>query len=678
MVKCFNKLITGVLAVSCLSVAALNVRLMMSTSHSQELHIPSFNITSKIAQKNVQLVESFETKLADIKFGQEKKLTKKVASKKVATAKTAQKVEQPAVDLAVKLINFEEPVKLTVTKIEYSLPTNLVALVPAFNFEEKVMVAQVAEKIKTVKEDSISTSLAAATNTEEEPVFFEYSSHESDATAVTQEVKIVKKSEVAVQSLGKADYEKMADEFISFDYSASVAQTAVEKQASEKALTFNHQALVANPITSSPEEGANITAVKAQKVQESVATQEMTTQKEVAQIKSNSLISKKNSAQNVMMSIQTKATNFKRTKTVKNFEVRFQDDLNEIYEDYGSGEVHLTTRTSTIMNRSMVLLKRGYAPTNTDLIVENNSKVTLPLIEEVVFNKLLDENSSDAASGALLVEFDDETEVALLDSPYSQTVLLDQDLKTTNDENFRYKLFTGVKAGNVYLTYKKFDGSEISKIVHIHEREVTFDANIYEDVKHSQVTLFEEGLLAKELSPLIVTGEQVRVFATDIVAKKLNQNTYKLNRKKALLGDRQYLEVNHLDEPVFVGYRDSNKIVVPSEHFINFVLSKFEDRKLGNRCIIQININAPLANFHIGTESVGSSLVTSSQVLDQDGKFYDSIGPKSNKIIILGENYGSLEQNQDGKVNIKIDYLDGSTRFISSYCSPNTYLVEQL
>ncbi|HLW56518.1 MAG TPA: hypothetical protein VKY27_03980, partial [Bacteriovoracaceae bacterium] len=80
----------------------------------------------------------------------------------------------------------------------------------------------------------------------------------------------------------------------------------------------------------------------------------------------------------------------------------------------------------------------------------------------------------------------------------------------------------------------------------------------------------------------------------------------------------------------------------------------------------------------IASESVANGLVTSSQVLDQDGKFYDSVGPKSNKIIILGENFGPIDQSQDGKVNIKIDYLDGSTRFLSSYCSPNTYLVEQL
>ncbi|HLT22213.1 MAG TPA: hypothetical protein VKZ84_02180, partial [Bacteriovoracaceae bacterium] len=202
--------------------------------------------------------------------------------------------------------------------------------------------------------------------------------------------------------------------------------------------------------------------------------------------------------------------------------------------------------------------------------------------------------------------------------------------------------------------------------------------NIYEDIKHNQVSLYEEGLLSKELSPLITTGEQVRVFATDIVSRKLKQNTYRFNKKRSLLGERQYLEVNHLNEPIFVGFRDSNKIVLPSENFINFVLTKFEDRRLGNRCIIQVNIDRPVANFYVGTESAGNNLVTNSQVLDQDGKFYDTVGPKSNKIIILGENHGSPDQSQDGKVNIKIDYLDGSSRFISSYCSPNTYLVEQL
>ena len=645
----------------------------MDTSHSVKLKMPSVRIASKIAEKNNSIVKEFETKLAEINFENVEVKNKKF----VATKPKVEKIAAKATQLKTELINFEEPVKLSPVKVEYSLPTNLIALMPSFDFDQKVMVAEVkVEESKEEKvEDKISTVLASTTVSDEEPVFFEY-----PAEASVKETKVTETSKVEVQNklvnqkpqYTKEDFEKMADEFIAFDYSDTNGS-----QASEKITTFN----VASPVkTNTKKAGSKKVSAKVAAVASTskMTTQKMNSQKEELNKEQNLLTTQKKNILASIMSIQATGTNLRKVHNVKNFEVRFQDDLNEIYEDYGSGEVQIASRVNNVMNRSMVLLKRGYAPTNTDLIVENNSKVTLPLIEEEVFNELLDKNEGYAASGALLVEFDDETETVLLDTEYAEEISLDQNLKATSSEDYRYKLFVGLPAGNVYLIYKKFDGSEVSKIVHIHEREITFEANIYENVKHQSVSLYEEGLLSKELSPLIVSGEQVRIFATEKTSQKLSQNTYKLNQKMTLLGGRQYLEVNHLDEPVFVGYRDNAKIILPSENFISFVLSKFEDRKLGNRCIIQVNIDTPVANFSIASESVANGLVTSSQVLDQDGKFYDSVGPKSNKIIILGENFGPIDQSQDGKVNIKIDYLDGSTRFLSSYCSPNTYLVEQL
>ena len=144
------------------------------------------------------------------------------------------------------------------------------------------------------------------------------------------------------------------------------------------------------------------------------------------------------------------------------------------------------------------------------------------------------------------------------------------------------------------------------------------------------------------------------------------------------LAGRRYLELNHQSEPVFVGIRDNNNITVPSENFMNFILSKVEGRKLGNRCLIQVNLNKTANNVDVASESIGQSLMTSTQMLDSDGKFYDSLSAKTNKIIIVGEGQASSDISLDSKINIKIEYEDGSVQFLNSYCSPNTYLVEQL
>jgi hypothetical protein len=91
-----------------------------------------------------------------------------------------------------------------------------------------------------------------------------------------------------------------------------------------------------------------------------------------------------------------------------------------------------------------------------------------------------------------------------------------------------------------------------------------------------------------------------------------------------------------------------------------------------------VNLNKEAQKVDVAGESVGSSLMTSTQILDADGKFYDSVGPKSRKVIVLGENQGAPDYAQDSKINFKITYQDGTVQYLGSYCSPNTYLVEQL
>jgi hypothetical protein len=151
-----------------------------------------------------------------------------------------------------------------------------------------------------------------------------------------------------------------------------------------------------------------------------------------------------------------------------------------------------------------------------------------------------------------------------------------------------------------------------------------------------------------------------------------------MNFGSSHLGGRRYLELGHQSEPVFVGVRDNNNVTVPSENFMRFILSNVEGSKLGNRCLVQVNLTKKAQKIDVASESVGQSLMTSTQMLDSDGKFYDSFSNKTRKIIIIGEGQGGSEVSPDAKVNIKIQYEDGSVQFLNSYCSPNTYLVEQL
>lgn len=373
-------------------------------------------------------------------------------------------------------------------------------------------------------------------------------------------------------------------------------------------------------------------------------------------------------------------TDFLSSQKELGFEIRPQDNTSEAFSDYNSGEVVIDeVLNSPKMNRTVNIVKRGFTPTNTDLILEEGvSEMTIPMIKEEVFHDLLSPYGPSRRLGVVIVELDENTESVDIDVPHFKTVKLDDEMKTVSGDEYSYLMYVGVKAGNALLSYRDTHGESVSKIIHVHENELTFDSNFYEDVTDEKVVLVEEDVLSKEKAPLILNASQVNHFANQKTVAKVNQHTFKTDYNKTSLGGRKYLELNHLDEPIFVGFKDVNKLVIPSENFMRSILSQFKKQNLANRCLIQVNLGKKAISVETATESVGQSLETKIQILDEDGRFYDSLSTKSEKIIISGDNHGDTEDGGDSKINLKITFKDSSVQYLSSYCSPNTYLVEQL
>jgi hypothetical protein len=626
-----------------------------------------------------EMLATPEMNFAEIKIPVEKK----VAQKPKQIKSVVVKAKSVLPDLQVLVQNelpFQETIKLEKIEMQTELATNLVALYKDFTFVETI----VAEKETVV--DEVSTSMAAVE--ESEPEFFEIAPEAKKIEEVeTQDVADmmdVKTEEPAVAEAAQAE-----PEF--FDYPEQVNKPAsAEAMVAKKTevvnsgtVAFDYSPAPQGPITKVAPTVSKVTTQKPQGIQ----TQEALRKPEPTPVPEpepeHGFMGP--SSYQASLSIHAIGVDLKKAQNIEGFEVRYQDDLSEMSEDYGSGEVKLEVEMAQPkMTRAVTLLKRGYVPTTTELILEErnsedeSASVSVPLIEEEVFNNLMSPHERKGMVGALLVELDDETDVAKLDVRFGEVIKLNGDFKRTENEDFRYQLFVGVQAGNAMVSYHRNNGEIVSKIIHVHENEITFDANFYEDVVNEKVRVYEEELLSKESSPLIVSGEQIKVFATNSTAKKINNHTYKMPFGSSHLGGRRYLELNHQSEPVFVGLRDNNSVTVPSENFMRFILSKVEGEKLGSRCLIQVNLNKKIEKFEVASESVAQSLMTTTQVLDTDGKFYDSASDKTRKIIIIGEGQGTAELSPDAKINIKIQFEDGSVQFLNSYCSPNTYLVEQL
>ena len=699
--------------VAYLVVGTVAVRFCMPEDVTVSFSTSYLNLVSDAPLKvaTIEPMVEPEISIADFSLPVEKKVIVKTVVKVAKISVPKAIVKAPEMEMKVLAANelpFYEPIQLQKVFMNQDLRSDLLASYKDFSFSE----IAIADTNTVV--DEVSTNMAASVDAE--PEFFEYPVEKEVPTKVAKNEVAVESSEIETQDISdlveanEAPVEKTAandsvKEPDFFDYAADVTTQGPAEAApvvATKATPVVEPQVVTAPVPVAgvafdyPKANAAIAAQTMPTVS-AVTTQK--TPKKSSSVSGLSVASKSapvvpeqeispitktksvDAAYPVSLSILAVGSDLNKTQELQGFEVRFQDDLNETMEDFGAGEVRFeSVMAQPKMTRSVAVLKRGYVPTSTEIILEDgNGSVSIPLIADDTFNEIQKSFEKRKGSiGALLVELDDESELAKLDIPFGDVIKLNSNFKRTENEDFRYQLFVGVQAGNGLLSYHRAGGEIVSKIVHIHENELTFDANFFEDVVNEKVRLYEEDLLAKENSPLIISGDQVKVFATESTSKKVNNHTYKMSFGTSHLGGRRYIELNHQSEPVFVGIRDNNNVTVPSENFMRFILSKVEGKSLGNRCLVQVNLTKKAEKFEVASESVGSSLMTYSQVLDNDGKFYDTLSEKTQKIIVIGESQASEEVSPDAKINIKVQYLDGSTQYLNSYCSPNTYLVEQL
>src|SRR5690606_14138142 len=94
--------------------------------------------------------------------------------------------------------------------------------------------------------------------------------------------------------------------------------------------------------------------------------------------------------------------------------------------------------------------------------------------------------------------------------------------------------------------------------------------------------------------------------------------------------------------------------------------------RIERECMIQVNLplDRELYEVHaLGTGAQGPLLLDESY-LNRDGTVSVDATEFSTHAFILGD--------MQGQIHIRFDYVDGSVDFISSFCVPGAYLVEQL
>ena len=374
-------------------------------------------------------------------------------------------------------------------------------------------------------------------------------------------------------------------------------------------------------------------------------------------------------------------TDIDTAKELNNFELRFKDDFNESYSDDKNGEILISQQmSSSLLSRSALILRQGYVPTNFDLVYEDegHGKVTnlsVPLISNENLYKLYSKyGGSVSEGGTILVELSDDTEDADIDVKHGKKVYLNDRFNTVKSEDydFNYIMFLGVEQGNANLSFKLSDDSTVSKLVYVTESEVYYEPNYYFE-KSDNLSFYEINPLNQNSYERSVDKSEIRVLGEDASVSNLNNNTLKVAKTIIPLGSRKYYEVKHLEESIFIGKWDKQNVEIPSEDYLRFILDQFDKAKLESSCMVQINLpkSKKVTTHQVQfRDSRGDHAIVDSLALDNDGMLYEDVSFNTTKIFVSASTKGIID--------LKVSYDDGSVDYLKSFCSEDTYWVEQL
>ena len=176
-------------------------------------------------------------------------------------------------------------------------------------------------------------------------------------------------------------------------------------------------------------------------------------------------------------------------------------------------------------------------------------------------------------------------------------------------------------------------------------------------------------LLGQKRKELIINGEAITYFNTNNTAKKKALNAYDIKIPTLTSGMRKYFEFKHLKDSIFVGTSSEKEIEIPGYDFIAKVLEMNQISNIKDRCVVQVNLSKDLREVKTSGKNRSGEMFVETSFLDKDGNFSNE-SEMSEKIFVVGD--------QEGQFNMRLDYTDGSTEFLKTFCSEGAYLVEQL
>ncbi|MBF0311900.1 MAG: hypothetical protein HQK52_00700 [Oligoflexia bacterium] len=378
-------------------------------------------------------------------------------------------------------------------------------------------------------------------------------------------------------------------------------------------------------------------------------------------------------------SITLKALNVSLGKKVEGLLVDF--DFRPAYasedhiSDKSSGKILFSNNlNSNISVLSGTIIKNGQIPTYVDIALEKGSKsIEIPVIESESIDRFVSRNRLMAQGGLVLVEIGDVDFEVDLDVHYEAKIFLDGNfraLTAKESKQAKYILLLGINPGNRVLTYVFPDGKISKKIIFVQEDQLYYDMSNFIEIDNTLFSLYENDVFSKSSTPLSIRASDIEVFTTKTKIKKIGVNSYESGRAPFSMSSRQYVEFKHLNDVIYAGRGvDVHSINLPSNEYIKNIFKRKGVDDIRSGCMVQVNMSKRVDSIAIeGSSLEGMTLDVT--YLGRDGKFTREVAPNAEKAFILGDSAGV--------VNVKVDYNDGTSDFLQTFCSEDSYLVEQL
>lgn len=361
----------------------------------------------------------------------------------------------------------------------------------------------------------------------------------------------------------------------------------------------------------------------------------------------------------------------RKSTQVLGFEFVPDYDRAERMDDQTSGEIKFAySLAGDAGTTTGVVQAHGLIPTRVELNLLS-SGLEIPLLSEEGIQKFLSKKETGVTGNLLMVAVDPSIVDVEIDSEYQYKLFFSNKFKMQESrDNASFVLFLGVKTGNTLIRYLLDNKESAQKIVYVGDGEMYYEDPDFVGTQRELYTFTTRSLLGKTVKELNINGTDVSFFGTKITAKKKTLNAYEIKVPELVDNSRKYLEFKHMEKSLFVGTKNTKEIEIPGQDFINKVMQANDLSELGGRCMVQINLKKDLRDIKVGGKNRSGEMFTETSFLDTEGNFTRDSSELAEKAFVSGD--------LEGIFSVRLDYADGTTDFLKTFCSEGSYLIEQL